>query len=283
MMKVVGVALILGSVGFAFRWVTTHGTYVVAVIGVTSVAVLAGTAILIQDRITELTIKGVGTIKAASAQAESDAKTITDIKEKMEHQSATVNLVASEAARAKELSQQAAATTEEAKATLEELKSITDFMALIVAAQTDDRTAFDKLEEIANDSGNKFSSKAIQAWGKILEEHAQPMYSSGFSVPWKEGLDPAKLSFNDLKREFESASPAFKRGLLEYIWKREDISKFDRLEFMMEVMKKNPSLAVVEYAGRYFTEGTGQKIKPLAVRHLSEWWDKHRGEFKDKK
>lgn len=282
MMKVVGIALILGSIGFAFRWVTTHGNYVVAVVGVTGVAILAGIGILIQDRITELTLKGVGTIKAASAQAESDAKTITDIKEKMEHQSATVNLVANEATRARELSQQAAETTEEAKATLEELKSITDFMALIVAAQTDDRAAFDKLEEIANDKNNKFSSKALQAWITVLNAHAQPMYSTGLKFPWKKGIDPSKLSFNQLKQGFSEVPPASKLALLEYIWGRNDIPKYVRLEFLMEVMKTDSSLTVVEYAGRYFTAGTGQEMKPLAVSYISEWWEKHQQEFKEK-
>jgi hypothetical protein len=66
---------------------------------------------------------------------------------------------------------------------------------------------------------------------------------------------------------------------LEYIWTRNDIPKIDRLDFLMSVMKFDASLTAVEYAGRHFTEGTEQKIKPLAVEFLAKWWDEHRSEF----
>jgi len=48
----------------------------------------------------------------------------------------------------------------------------------------------------------------------------------------------------------------------------------------MTVMKSDSSLKVVEQAGRYFTRGTEQKIKPLAISYLYEWWQVHREEFK---
>jgi hypothetical protein len=77
-----------------------------------------------------------------------------------------------------------------------------------------------------------------------------------------------------------SAAPAFQKpGLLEYIWGRKDIPEIDRLDFLMQVIKTDPSLTSVEYAGRSFTNGTKAKIKPVAVEALSQWWDEHRKEF----
>jgi hypothetical protein len=58
-----------------------------------------------------------------------------------------------------------------------------------------------------------------------------------------------------------------------------DISKLDQLDFMMHVIKTDGSLKAVEYAGRYFDEGTGQKIKFIFVKYLAQWWDEHRNEF----
>lgn len=66
------------------------------------------------------------------------------------------------------------------------------------------------------------------------------------------------------------------------MWKRDDFSKRDRLDFMINVMKHDASLTAVEYAGRFFTAETGQKIKPMAVQYLVAWWDQHRPEFQEK-
>jgi hypothetical protein len=80
----------------------------------------------------------------------------------------------------------------------------------------------------------------------------------------------------DLERQYQTAPSPLKVPLLEYIWRRGDIPKIDRLDFMMRVMKTDRSLTAVEYAGRYFTLGTNQQIKPLAVDYPSLWWNEHR-------
>jgi hypothetical protein len=47
----------------------------------------------------------------------------------------------------------------------------------------------------------------------------------------------------------------------------------------MSVIKTDHSLTAVEYAGRFFTQGTALKIAPVAVDALSQWWHEHRKEF----
>jgi hypothetical protein len=106
---------------------------------------------------------------------------------------------------------------------------------------------------------------------------------SGFQVPWKEGVDPATLSFEDLKGAYDASPSPLRPALLEYVWKRNDIPKINRTDFMIHVMKKDPSLNAVEYAGRHFSEGAGLQIKPMTIEYFEDWWAKHRQEFIDKK
>jgi hypothetical protein len=75
----IGSCLILLSLLFAFWWIVTKRTNNKAVIAMTIVAVITGFALIIHDRITELTVGGVGTIKAAAVQATSDAKAVSDL------------------------------------------------------------------------------------------------------------------------------------------------------------------------------------------------------------
>jgi seryl-tRNA synthetase len=296
-MKLIGILLVLNGIALTAWWVTTNGTHKASVITVCTIAVFAGLALILQDRITELTVKGVGSIKAAVEKAESDAEAIDSLKSRVESQSATVDLVAQEASKAKKLSEEVAKKNEraekkldtldesiaKAKSTLSSLESVTEYTMTVVAAQNDDRKAFDKLKAWSEDKNHPFRERAQQAWTSVFESHNKPYSVSGFKVPWVEGFDPSKLSLHDLANQYWNAPAQLKPALLEYIWNRNDLPKIDRLDFLMKVMETDESLNAVEYAGRHFTSGTEQKIKPLAVDYLSKWWKEHRGEFKEDK
>lgn len=295
-MKLIGILLVLNSIALTAWWVTTHGSHKGTVVTLCFLTVFSGLALVLQDRITELTVKGVGTIKTVVQQVTSDAQTVTELKERVENQSATVDIIANEASKAKALSEEVADKNKRAEekletldkaitkanTTLDELEAITEFTMTVVAAQNDDRNAFDKLKIWAEDKAYCFSGRAQQAWNTIFEEHSKPYSVGGFKVPWAEGFDPSKLTLPELAQQYQHAPAQRKPALLEYIWNRSDIPKIDRLDFMMNVMKTDSSLTAVEYAGRHFTSGTNQKIKPLAVEHLSNWWREHRQEFEGK-
>ncbi|MBB5574087.1 MULTISPECIES: hypothetical protein [Rhizobium] len=130
--------------------------------------ILVGFGMMLLDRITEFKVLGIGTIKAATAQASVDAGTIQALKTRVENQSATVDAVAAQAKNAAGLSNKAAsqinaadqkladlnATLSAAKVTLERLQKDADFGNVIQQAQNDDRGAFDKLSLIANDQSS---------------------------------------------------------------------------------------------------------------------------------
>ena len=107
-MKLIGILLILNSIALTAWWITSQNNHKPTVMTLCLIAVFAGLVLIFQDRITELTVKGVGTIKAATEQIQTDAKTVADLKERVENQSATVNLVAKEASKAKEISEEVA-------------------------------------------------------------------------------------------------------------------------------------------------------------------------------
>ena len=294
-MKIIGILLVLNSIAITGWWVGTHGSHKFGVITVCLIAVFAGLVLILNERITEITVKGVGSISASAEQAQTDAEAISQVKTRVETQSATVDLVADKATKAQELSEEVAKQNKKAeeklatldsaigkaKNSLEELESTTEFTTTVVAAQNDDRDAFDQLEKWAKDACFRFSVKAGQAWHTILDDHSKPYHMSGFEFPWPEGFDPSELTLSQLEQQFSETLTHLKPALLEYIWKRNDFPKKDRLSFMMNVMKTDKSLKVVEYAGIHFTSGTSQEIKPIAVEHLSKWWDENKSSFED--
>jgi hypothetical protein len=173
-MKLIGILLVLNSIALTAWWITTHNSNKAAAITVCLIAVFAGLGLILQDRITELTVKGVGTIRSATEQVQIDAKTVSDLKARVENQSATVDLVAKEASKAKELSAEVAEknrraedklnTLDEAitkaKYSLLSLDTATEYAMTVLAAQNDDRSAFDTLRKWAEDKNNPFMAKA---------------------------------------------------------------------------------------------------------------------------
>jgi hypothetical protein len=304
-LKVLGVALVIFGVAFpVWRLARKKGRSNQPHHGWTVLtgflAVFAGLVLTMADRITELTVQGIGTIHAVTEQAISDAQTVSsikiqveEIKAQVEHGRATVDIVATEAVKAKEVSELVNAQSKDAAQKLEKLNlAITSandalqrlqeeeqFQTLILAAQNDDRPSFDKLKKIAEDKDSKFNTLAGQAWVTISEAHSGPMFLSGFTVPWSPGVEASKLLLPELSAYYKATPSQLKPAVLEYIWKRDDIPKLARLDFMMEIMKTDTSLTAAEYAGRYFTQGTDQKIKAMALEYLSQWWNEHRQEF----
>lgn len=162
---------------------------------------------------------------------------------------------------------------------LAKFETANSFSLTMLAAQADNRLAFDQLESWAGDSTYEFSTFAAAAWLSILDAHNPPMRRSGLVPQWPDGVDPSALTLLEIKAVYNAAAAFARPAILEAVWNRDDISKQARLQFMMEVMLTDESLNAVEQAGYYFTRGTEQKIKPLAVKHLSAWWIEHKRDY----
>lgn len=156
-------------------------------------------------------------------------------------------------------------------------------MITVIAAQGDDRNSFDKLKTMGGDKGNRFAEIATQARNSIFEAHSSPLAQGNFPSPWRSGVDPSKFTLDQLSEIYQGAPAQIKPNLLEYISKRDNIPKQQRLEFFLHVMKNDQSLTAMEYAGRYFAQLSGQpNIKAMALEYFTSWWDNHRHEFDGK-
>jgi hypothetical protein len=139
-----------------------------------------GSLLIFGDRVTRVDI-GVFHFEQVTAKAVSDANAISDLRTRVENQSATVDLVAQKASAAEEVSNEAAdqikeakkgladlnGTIAEAKQSLEKVQAVASLTELIADAQNDDRRAFDELRKIANDPNNPLAQRADAAWRSI--------------------------------------------------------------------------------------------------------------------
>ena len=294
-MKLLGILLIVNTLALAGWQVASNGgnKYVLSV---SLIGIFAGLVLTFQDRITELTVQGVGSLKAATTQAQDKLNEIEQIRQRVEAQGATVDLVAKDAKDVRRLTEEIKSKSEEvrnqvadvgkalekANSNSDAISALLDFTTTVVGAQSDSRAAFDKLRFWSEDANFPFKKEALQAYQKVLDDHAKPWSIGGFKIPWKDGFDPKTLNLDGLASNYAAAPEQLKPAMLEYIWSRDDIPKKDRMEFLAEVIKTCNTLTTLEYAGRYFTSGAELKIKPLASDFLLDWWQKNKDTFESK-
>lgn len=294
-MQLFGVLLIVNGVGFTAWWVATgqpHGGYVLLA-GL--LAISTGIYLYVQGR-TAVALQDAGSLNVAVEKAMVDAKEIAEIRRRIEAQSATVAFVTRQAVEVRKLSNELALknelvekkignvdeTLEKANRALTELHQISEFIIAVVAALNDDRKAFDQLRVWADNRSHLFSARARHVWDTIVAEHSKSLAFGGYALSWRAGVDPLKLTLGDLKQTYDSSPNTLKPALLEYIWKRQDLPRRDKLQFFAEVIERDQSLTAVEYAGRYFTEEAGLKIKPLAIDDLLKWWRDNKDKISDR-
>lgn len=304
---VIGILIIISSLVWACQHVSKGRTHITAAVSIAAIGVLVGLGLTMRNRIVEFTINRIGSFKA---QAEADAGDIAEIKKRVEAQSATVDLVAKEAEEAKRLYEDLAhkhdladenlasivetmkamnknqeATTEilgEVSNLSSELQLLAKFTMTVDAAQNDDRHAFDELKSWAFDASHPFSARSIDVVNAILRKHDSAM----LSIPLLRNtpsVNYSTMSMEELIRRFHnvrSSDVESKVAHIRVIGNRKDFSRKDRMQFLIDIIKTNLSLYVVEHAGRLFAEESQLEVKPLAVEEMLDWWESNKDQIK---
>lgn len=220
-------------------------------------------------------------IKWKDVEIETFERQVTEVKgqalDEIRREAADAKRLAEELSRKNEVAEKKLKELDSAvknsSSVVEELQAYTKFNSTVLAAQSDNRPAFDQLVKWAKDKSRPFSVAAEQAWVAVMDSHESPFMSSGFKVPWKEGVDPSKFSLSELKTNFLSTPQPVRLAILEYIWHRQDFPKKERMAFLVDVMHNDTSLQIVEYAARYFKEESKDNFKNLYIDGHIKWWE----------
>jgi len=281
---------ILGALVITGWWVLTNHKNKGWAVTVCILALFAGTLMLLQDRVVEVSLKGVGTIKAAAEKATTDAAAIADVKKRVEAQSVTVDLVAKSASEAKSLivelekksektKQELARldkTMDEANSTLETMEKTAELATTILSAQNNDWGAFSQLRIWAEDKSNPLRQIAGSAYVKVRLSYTERITTPGYlTIIWDDDLDPSALSLTELEKTYATLNPLYHPHLVNIVWKREDIPKKSRMEFLIRILQNGKSLCAKHFAGKCFVSGAGDKElkwQPFQIEPLIKWW-----------
>ncbi len=134
-MKIAGFLIILNSLVVTGWWVCTDHQYKSWAITIGLLTMFAGIFLIVQDRAIEVTIEKVGTIKAAAQQATEDAEAIGELRERIQNQSATIDLIAESSSKAHKLVEDAKAEILEIKKQVKEAAALASPPTLLLTSR----------------------------------------------------------------------------------------------------------------------------------------------------
>jgi hypothetical protein len=248
---------------------------------------------MLSDRAVEISMAGIGKIKAAAERATIDANAIESLRQRVEAQSATVDLVANSASEARKLAGELSVrikTTDsklaevdkamqDARHSIAEVESVTNFAAVLIAAESDDWEAFHQIAQWADDIKHPLHDVALKALVKIRISFATPVTRGYVNAQWREGVDPAKMSLSELMAAFVNAQPLVHASVVHVVWNRTDIPKRQRMDFLIQALTQSASLNARDHAARLFIDAAGDKAlkwNAFDVKPLVAWWEEHK-------
>ena len=106
-LQIIGLIIIVTPISITIWCFIRLKPYAKSMLYVCLISVFIGLPLIIINRITEITVGHVGTIKTATKQVTLDAEEVSKLRKRVEAQSATIDLVAQNATDAKKLSTEA--------------------------------------------------------------------------------------------------------------------------------------------------------------------------------
>ena len=312
---IIGLIIIITPISITFWCFIRLKPYAKSMISVCLIFVFIGLALVFFDRITEITVEHVGTIKAATKQVTLDAKEVSKLKERIEAQSATIDLVAQNASEAKTLSKDAKSLYEELsnknKIADKELKNISDkilplelkakslsslirksrkeishlqellnIQQLMIASIAGSRPDYEKLTNIA---GKKSSLQpfANDALRDIFFYFDSQKNTEGRLLGDFVSKKFIEYSVDEVISVYHTEDP--KRDVQESAINTLAILKRDTaVQEICDSIDKEQNLRVISRMTRTLEILTGEKFYPLDIDAVKTWWGKNRDQEKYK-
>jgi len=227
-------------------------------------------AYLWRDSITELTVSHIGTIKRAATQATNDANAIAEVRK-----------------RVNEIYEELNDKVKNANKNVTNLEKLTHFVTTVVLSQVDDRDAFDNLVALSKDTSFELKELAKKTYESVLMQEDGKLFMPRSDPNFKAGVDPNKIPIDEVIQQYwktdatHFAYPIATRvNVLGYIWKRENISKAKKMDFMLQVLSNDKSIKCVYNAQYYFNEEAHLDFNALIdLDKYKEWWSTNKDKY----
>lgn len=313
MIQLVGILIILNTLVVSGWLLATGHPFPKTLVALCSVACGVGLALVFYERGFDLNLIGNTKFRVAAQQAVADANEIAKIRERVENQSATVDLAVKKAAEAEraveadanqiaeikkrveaqsvavdsalkkaaDVEQVAKDLSEKnlrAEESLSRMERTNEFMTLVTKAQNDDRSAFDQLLLHRRTKG-PFQDIAVRVVQELALELTQVIRTDP-PVNWKDiGVNPQSATLDELSAAFRKVVRAFQPAYLRDVWRQDRFTKAERLQFLCDVIGSTSSLRTLQAACALMDTEAKIRQNFLRAEAYQQWWDQNRSAY----
>ena len=162
---------------------------------------------------------------------------------------------------------------------LDKAKKLSEFLLTVIKSQSDDRMAFEQLEQWADDKSYSFSKEAKNAKEVIRGSYVN--FPPFVTIDWqKMNIDPSSLTIPQLYKLYETLPPLLHSDLIIHVWEKiPTVSKKDRIQFLINVLEKEKSLAALTFSGKYLSEEFNLGWNPFVIKHLLNTWEAKKDKY----
>jgi len=162
----------------------------------------------------------------------------------------------------------------EARKTVDNVKEQSEFVLTVLAAQGDDRNAFDKLRKWSNNNSFALRQQAKAAELSILKSHSSFISDTHMNLSWRKGLDPSAMSPAEIRANWRGIPSHLARAYVEFAWKHKNLTKDDKLIFLHDALSDSRgSMQAADWAAKTLSkEATVNYNPPFDFSAIEKWW-----------
>jgi hypothetical protein len=166
-------------------------------------------------------------------------------------------------------------TLEDARKTLNEVKMQSDFIMTVLAAQSDSRTAYNKLSKWVATPEFPLRAQAASVRDDIQRSYCGWMGDRPYkTIEWPSELKAEDFTISQT-HAFWTTIPADRaRAFVEFVWKHKKLTEEERLSFLHGALADSKdSLQAADKAARILSEHAKVKYNPpFNFSHIEKWW-----------
>jgi hypothetical protein len=234
------------------------------------VMVFVGFGLLLNERATEITMTGVGTIKAVTTKAIGDAKAIEQLR---------IDLDAQQTGMTEKLNQ-ITKTLADATATNRRLEERADFVSLLTSALFGSRKDYERLVAMSRDTSSKFQVEASRVVATVGMLFVYNPLGPKYSIDVKPGVDIAKVSIADFTASYPVVHRYQRPAFIECLGNRTDLPLREKMEFLLKTIQTDDDLRSVMTAGHFFAQAAKIPETTTDFNLYSEWWETNKDTIK---
>jgi hypothetical protein len=169
---------------------------------------------------------------------------------------------------------------QEADAVLSRLQLLSEFYELATRVRIDDRRDFDNIMNILQDPSDLRFSQANAIIANLPRE-IEALNLLNYSVDWKVlGIDPSTADISTFNAVIQQLRSIYQMTVMETVWNAQHLSKYDRIQFLIDITVNTTSFRCLDKACRLLNEESGVGRNFLGWQKYVKWWEFNKEKYK---